>query len=708
MKANQVEKDVKLHGIKFYNIVARGIKYLAHNKESGERLGVVRNDSTIEIWNLLNSPFLERTIPGNLFSSVEAICWVGNRLFSVGIGEGIIEWNLKTLAATNRVLLTGDKACCIDYHKEKEIIAVGTEEGIINIFDVSDDDLQFHKILDRQDGRIICCKFHHTGNYLVTGSQDTVRVWDVEKGHVIHKMSTGRSEKKQETIVWCLEVLKDFTILTGDSRGRVTIWDGNMGCQIESMPALKADVLCLTVTADEQSFYCSGVDQTLKRFSKVTTTKDGIKLEQWVKSLKRSTVHSHDVLAIVAINDTQIVSGGIDGFLAITSSDFRTFNKFGPFLQKPFVTVAQESRLVLLKYVNYLEVWKLGMASDEFNKFVKEEEKDSDDSDDDNADDDDLKKVTESKDYKLNEIPEKLLELRSKNDEHIICNAISSDGKWIVYSTIQAIRLFQFKVNKKAQPSLQMVKELPQEMEPCLNTMFSSDSKSLFIVKKDGSCCVFGLDNNDVMYKQTMDLAKHHKDYIHMTTISSCSKYIVFASLCNNLSIWKLVKNEWQFYKNLPKYTFPATAMEIHQDSTTLVVAFSNQKLFEYNIEDLEFEFSTMLPPNSLSADNAISNIALDPRNPNAIIFQRENKIQVLNRGIKEAEEPKSRGKKQKIVEEKKSADNYSLNVVKSFNTHLIHLEWLGTNELLAVEVNPIALIEQLPAPLRQKKFGVS
>lgn len=42
MKTNQVEKDVKLHGIKFYNIVARGIKYLAYNKESGERLGVVR------------------------------------------------------------------------------------------------------------------------------------------------------------------------------------------------------------------------------------------------------------------------------------------------------------------------------------------------------------------------------------------------------------------------------------------------------------------------------------------------------------------------------------------------------------------------------------------------------------------------------------------------------------------------------------------
>ena len=76
-----------------------------------------------------------------------------------------------------------------------------------------------------------------------------------------------------------------------------------------------------------------------------------------------------------------------------------------------------------------------------------------------------------------------------------------------------------------------------------------------------------------------------------------------------------------------------------------------------------------MLPPNTLSADNAISNIALDPRNPNAIIFQRENKIYVLNRAVQETEETKTRGKKQKVVEEKKSADNYSLNVVKSFNT---------------------------------------
>jgi hypothetical protein len=50
------------------------------------------------------------------------------------------------------------------------------------------------KILDKQEGRIICCKFDHTGQFLVTGSLDTVRVWNIENGHAIHKMSTGRSE----------------------------------------------------------------------------------------------------------------------------------------------------------------------------------------------------------------------------------------------------------------------------------------------------------------------------------------------------------------------------------------------------------------------------------------------------------------------------------------------------------------------------------
>ena len=200
---------------------------------------------------------------------MESIGWAGKRLFSVGLlSTGLTEWNLKTLQPKRNLLLTGTSAFCLDINREQSCVAVGTEEGYLNVFDISDDELQFGKILDKQEGRIICCKFDHTGKFLVTGSLDALRVFNVETGHVIHKMTTGRTEAKQETIVWCLEVLSDFTILSGDSRGRVTVWDGNLGSQKDWVQALRADVLCLSVSKDEKSFFCSGVEQSLKKYTR--------------------------------------------------------------------------------------------------------------------------------------------------------------------------------------------------------------------------------------------------------------------------------------------------------------------------------------------------------------------------------------------------------------------------------------------------------
>ena len=43
-------------------------------------------------------------------------------------------------------------------------------------------------------------------------------MWDVATGHPLTRMSTGRTEKHRETIVWSLIVLDDFTVVSGDSR----------------------------------------------------------------------------------------------------------------------------------------------------------------------------------------------------------------------------------------------------------------------------------------------------------------------------------------------------------------------------------------------------------------------------------------------------------------------------------------------------------
>ena len=39
----------------------------------------------------------------------------------------------------------------------------------------------------------------------------------------------------------------------------------------------------------------------------------------------------------------------------------------------------------------------------------------------------------------------KLLELKSRHDEHIVCAALSSDSRWLAYSTETLIRIYALK-----------------------------------------------------------------------------------------------------------------------------------------------------------------------------------------------------------------------------------------------------------------------
>lgn len=46
--------------------------------------------------------------------------------------------------------------------------------------------------------------------------------------------------------------------------------------------------------------------------------------------------------------------------------------------------------------------------------------------------------------------------------------------------------------------------------------------------------------------------------------------------------------------------------------------------------------------------------------------------------------------------------------VKKASLEHLVNVCWLNDSELIAVNVNPVALLAQLPSPLKQKLYGVS
>lgn len=436
-----------------------------------------------------NAPVLEKSILGVPNSSVEAVAWSDNRLFSAGTSGELTEWNLQTLESKQTLMVTGSAVWCLDVNKSNTAIAIGTEGGYLNVYSILNEKMEYEKFLDKQEGRILCCKYDHSGRFLVTGSIDLIRIWNVATGHAIHKMSTGRTEKNKETIVWTLQVLSDFTIISGDSRGKLTFWDGKMGSQIESAQPSKADIFTIAVNDREDTLYCSGADPTVRTFSYTAIRKDNQINYKWVKAINK-TFHHTDVKAMTCVNN-RLISCGIDGYIILSSQTLKTLAKYGPFLQKPFCIISEEKRLILLKYFNYLEIWKLGKTCG------TQETNYDDDSETDG-----------SNNLAMIESPAKLLELRSRRDEPIVCTSISPDGNWLVYSTNSVVRLYRFEV-QNGPPVLTQIKILPEEFSVSSHIVFSPDSKIVFMAKRSGVIDVFDLsDEGDVVFTQAIQTKK--------------------------------------------------------------------------------------------------------------------------------------------------------------------------------------------------------
>lgn len=129
-----------------------------------------RGDASIEIWDLNYAPYLIKFIPGDENGSVEALGWVEDRLLSTGLGGALVEWDLERLCAKNTVLLTGYAAWCLDVNSLNTTVAVGTEQGYVNLYSVENNEIVYMKLFDKQEGRIMCCKFNGAGNILATGN----------------------------------------------------------------------------------------------------------------------------------------------------------------------------------------------------------------------------------------------------------------------------------------------------------------------------------------------------------------------------------------------------------------------------------------------------------------------------------------------------------------------------------------------------------
>lgn len=664
----------EVHSVRFYNLEPISVKCMSCDEES-KTLAVARSDNTIEIWNLLHTPCIERTIIGS-YDTIETLNWYKKRLFSAGLQGSIIEYDLFHQTSKSMHPVTSGTCWCIAIKKETRQLAAGTESGHINIFDINDEEIMYNKLLDKQEGRISCIAWDATGNFVVTGSVDTVRVWNVKSGLAVHRMTTGRSQANKETIVWSLAVTSDFIIISGDSRGKLCFWDGNVGIGITNYQSHKADIRAICLSTDQNTVYCAGTDPLIATYERVKI-REGDEKGKWVKSIQRF-IHDHDVSSLV-LCDNKLFSAGTDGYIALSCYPPKVLFKYPPLLQAPAVQSSGSERLLLLRYPCSLALWRLGR-----------------------------KDVSP---------PCQLLQWEPPCDTRIKCSALSPNGSWMACSTQGRFRLYSLRIVEN-KVRLNRLKVPYKGSLISLAMSFSSDSTKLVLGTVDGSVVTIDLATDQPFVANTFEAYKNKDvtDSIRMLAVSSDFEYVIASDLDSNIVVWQQEK----VYAKLPRYACPITALAVHPTTNELVIVYADHKIMEYSLKKRKYtKFSKglqdQLPKQWLSRSFPVQNITFDERNDNIIILHDDNTIFVIN---KEKEFPEVEAKIPRLgpfIEENSTENSnqhpfsrtpqHAFHVIKKYK-HLVYFGSLCKGEMVAVEVSPVKLTEKLPPTLKQKRFG--
>ncbi|GFQ68921.1 u3 small nucleolar RNA-associated protein 4 [Trichonephila clavata] len=332
------------------------------------------------------------------------------------------------------------------------------------------------------------------------------------------------------TVVWCIAVTSDMTIISGDSCGKVSFWDGRMGTLLSENDMHKKDVLSVAVNKEEDVIYASGVDCTIIKYMKCNSSGN------WLRSLRRS-VHSHDVRAIHIVGD-YLVSAGDDCNLVFTKYPPKTTIKCFPFCQKSYCTVAAGFPCMLLMYPKYVEVWSIITSG--------------------------------NKDKPIN-----LLRLKPKEHERIISSSISANARWIAYSSQFEIRLFCLKLDKSFKETPSFHKVLMPDNIPSSSRILLFTSKSPKLICYAKSIYILKCDNMEALLENTIDTEMD--DEIQLMEINNDDTYLACSYHSGNITIYNL--HTLKVHSQLPKYTCQATAIKFDPCSENLIVAYSDRKL---------------------------------------------------------------------------------------------------------------------------------
>ncbi|XP_055365717.1 U3 small nucleolar RNA-associated protein 4 homolog isoform X2 [Betta splendens] len=680
--------EFKVHRVRFFDYMPSAIRTMAFNSRS-ERLALARADGAVELFNFADNYFQDKVIPGREGRDTEALCWVGRRLFSAGLNGEITEYDLEKLRPRYTVAAFGGAIWTMSSNSQGSLLAVGCEDGTVKIFEVLEETIRHQRNLARQKGRIVSLSWHPSGTLIAAGMMDMIQIFDAETGQATHRLLVEkrlRASKSVEVVVWSVVFLSDHTIVSGDSAGKVQMWDGSTGTLIRTYLVSKWDVLALAVSQDERSLVAGTSEGTVIQFQFLSTVDQ--QPEEWIRT-RTFKNHSHDVRAL-AHTETAVVSGGMDVQLVVRplldkverNTQEAALRKIA-FPHRNLVCCAKKAGLLLFQFPEHLEVWRLGESDGHGRPGDR---------------------------LPVKRKPEKLIELKRKGEDHICCSALSPCGGWIAYSTVSGVRLYRFQHNNNIRIS--KVSRLPKVLCSVQQLCFSSDSSKLFASTSHSSLIVVGLNQSECKYLNTLKPKSDSRQPVHLLAASDDGRWLAAANTDCEIHVYNLEK--MKIHCSVPIHSSCPTAIAIHPVTSSLVAVHADQQIFEYSLELKEYtEWSRKLQKQGLHSlwlerDTPVTHITFNPRNPAHIVLHDAFMFCIIDQSLPLPEAKAvlyNQMTLRSLPESDRPRHSHAFKICKSFQ-HLMCVSLLDDHSLVAVERPLQDIMCQLPPPVRQKKFA--
>ncbi|XP_075998606.1 U3 small nucleolar RNA-associated protein 4 homolog [Genypterus blacodes] len=681
--------EFRTHRVRFFDYMPSAITAMAYNHDT-ERVALARASGAVDVFNAADNYFQEKVIPGQDSRAIEAVCWAGERLFSAGLNGEITEYDLQNLKPKYKVEAYGGPIWALSSNSQGNLLAVGCEDGTVKLFEILEHGIQFQRNLDRQKGRIISLSWHPSGSQIAAGMMDMIRIFNVETGHTLHRLLVDRgvgASKSREVVVWSVAFLTDHTIVSGDSAGKVQIWDGLTGMLIRTHLVTKWDVLVLSVSQDESSLVAGTSEGTVVQFQFISPTVDQ-QDKDWVRT-RTFKNHTHDVRALAHTN-IAVVSGGMDTQFVVRpllekvekNTQESALRKI-TFPHRPLVSCAKKAGMLLFPFPDHLELWRLG-ESDRHG-----EPGDS---------------------LLVKRKPEKLIQLQRKGEEHICCSALSPCGGWLAYSTVSSVRLYRLQYNNSV--SIKKVSNLPKVLHSALQLCFSSDSSRLFASTSQSSVIVVDLGHSECKSFHTLKPKSGTRQPTHLLFASEDSRWLAAANTDCEIRIYNL--HTLKLHCTVPVYSSCPTAIAIHPTTSNLVIVHADQQIFEFSLVQKQYtDWSRKLQmqglhPLWLERDTPVTQITFNPQNPNHIIMHDAYMLCIIDQSLP-LPEVKTRFYNQMMLkslpEAERTRHSHAFKMCKNFQ-HVMFVNLLEDQSLVVVERPLLDICSHLPAPIRQKKFA--